>query len=127
MQQGGHLYTQSFVLGAQDVRWLRKEHVHNILDMILMYDREAKYDPTLEETSDELLRLLLDEIKTYFQAYYGTGSEMVAKKKRRCLYGNYGIAPMQKAMSIRIVHRIKMAASSKHSRRGTRVKNECVA
>ncbi|MGR5874263.1 hypothetical protein ACT7DH_06480 [Bacillus pacificus] len=38
-----------------------KRHVHNILDMILMYDREAKYDPTLEETSDELLRLFLDE------------------------------------------------------------------
>ena len=35
--------------------------------MILMYDREAKYDPTLEETSDELLRLFLDEIELYFR------------------------------------------------------------
>ena len=67
MIQGGHLYTHPFVLGAQDVRWLRKEHVHNLLDMILMYDREAKYDPTLEETSDELLRLFLDEIELYFR------------------------------------------------------------
>ncbi|MBL3199707.1 hypothetical protein ELP17_33430, partial [Klebsiella pneumoniae] len=71
-----------FVLGAQDVRWLRKEHVHNLLDMILMYDREAKYDPTLEETSDELLRLILDEIELYFQNYYGTGADMVAKKEK---------------------------------------------
>ena len=82
MIQGGHLYTHPFVLGAQDIRWLRKEHVHNILDMILMYDREAKYDPTLEETSDELLRLFLDEIELYFQNYYGTGADMVAKKER---------------------------------------------
>ncbi|PEU79161.1 phosphonate ABC transporter permease [Bacillus anthracis] len=82
MIQGGHLYTHPFVLGAQDIRWLRKEHVHNILDMILMYDREAKYDPTLEETSDELLRLFLDEIELYFQNYYGTGADMVAKKEK---------------------------------------------
>ena len=50
--------------------------------MILMYDREAKYDPTLEETSDELLRLFLDEIELYFQNYYGTGADMVAKKEK---------------------------------------------
>ncbi|MGG0275179.1 tubulin-like doman-containing protein [Bacillus rhizoplanae] len=81
LQHGGHLYTHSFVLGAQDIRWLRKEHVHNILDVILMYDKEAKYDPTLEETSDELLRLLVDEIEQYFKAYYGTGAEAAAKKE----------------------------------------------
>ena len=54
--------------------------------MILMYDREAKYDPTLEETSDELLRLFLDEIELYFQNYYGTGADMVAKERERNVY-----------------------------------------
>ncbi|MFX3660147.1 MAG: tubulin-like doman-containing protein, partial [Ectobacillus sp.] len=59
--QGGHLYTHQFVMGAQDLRWLKKESIHNILDIVLMYGNEAKRDMTLEETSDELLRLLLQE------------------------------------------------------------------
>lgn len=81
MQHGNHVYTHSFLSGAQDVRWLRKEYVHNILDVILMYDKEAKYDPTLEETSDELLRLLMEEVERYFKIYYGVGAEAVAKKE----------------------------------------------
>ncbi|MCP8969162.1 tubulin-like doman-containing protein [Ectobacillus ponti] len=81
LQSGGHLYTHPFVAGAQDLRWMKKEHIHNILDVVLMYGYEAKRDATLEETSDELLRLLLDEIHVYFKTYYGVGTEGVAKKE----------------------------------------------
>ncbi|MFC5773517.1 tubulin-like doman-containing protein [Ectobacillus antri] len=81
LQTSGHLYTHPFVTGAQDVKWLRKEFVHNILDVVLMYGSEAKRDITLEETSDELLRLLLNEIESYFKNYYGAGAEGVARKE----------------------------------------------
>ncbi|WP_028400103.1 tubulin-like doman-containing protein [Ectobacillus panaciterrae] len=81
LQAGGHLYTHPFVTGAQDLKWLRKEFIHNILDVVLMYGSEAKRDATLEETSDELLRLLLDEIESYFKSYYGAGAEGIARKE----------------------------------------------
>jgi len=81
LQTGGHLYTHPFLIGAQDVRWLKKEFIHNILDVVLMYGSEAKRDGTLEETSDELLRLLLDEIVQYFKSYYGAGAEAMARKE----------------------------------------------
>lgn len=55
-------------------------------------------DPTLEETSDELLRLFLDEIELYFQNYYGTGADMVAKKEKEMFIKQLWIARMQKDM-----------------------------
>ncbi|MFD3445692.1 tubulin-like doman-containing protein [Microbacteriaceae bacterium 4G12] len=81
LQYGAHLYTHPFIIGAQDVRWLKKEFVHNILDVVLLYGKEAKRDDTLEETSDELLRLLLDEVELYFKQYYGIGAEGLARKE----------------------------------------------
>lgn len=81
MQVGGHLYTHPFIMGAQDVKWLKKEQVHNIVDIVTVYAGEAKRDALLEETSDELLRLLVDEIEGYFKNYYGIGAEGMARKE----------------------------------------------
>ena len=66
--------------------------------MILMYDREAKYDPTLEETSDELLRLFLDEIELYFRTITVQVPIWWQRKRKKCLLNNCGIARMQKDM-----------------------------
>ncbi|WP_416826558.1 tubulin-like doman-containing protein [Ectobacillus polymachus] len=81
MQLGGHLYTHEFIMGAQDIKWIKKEKIHNILDVVTMYTSEAKRDVLLEETSDELLRLLVDEIERYFKSYYGIGADGTARKE----------------------------------------------
>ncbi len=90
-----------FVLGAQDVKMaFRKEQVHNlfrywILDVIEPW---SKYDPTLEETSDELLRTFLDENRVDFQNYYEQVEMWQRKRKEMFIKTIVGSLGMQKDM-----------------------------
>jgi hypothetical protein len=76
-----HIYTHAFVQGAQDLTYLRKENINNILDTVLLYRSEGRRDNGLDDAAEELLRVLLEEIEGYFRQHFGPESELAAKRE----------------------------------------------
>ncbi|MBU9714376.1 tubulin-like doman-containing protein [Evansella tamaricis] len=69
-----------FVTGSLDLSHLGKNHVKNIFDVLLSYEREALGDNTLPEKGERLRRRLLEEIEQYFTKIYGKNRENEARK-----------------------------------------------
>lgn len=77
-----------FVKGALDISHLKKNHLNNILDLVLYYDEEGLGDSSLPEKKNRLMLQLLNEIEAYFLQAYGNHNEYRAGQEAAALIKN---------------------------------------
>ncbi|MBO9129102.1 tubulin-like doman-containing protein [Bacillus sp. 165] len=81
LSRESHIYTHAFIQGAQDLMYLGKENINNILDAVMLYRSEGRRDNSLDAAGEELLKVLLEEIEGYFKKHFGPESELAAKRE----------------------------------------------
>ena len=75
------MMTHDFMKGCLEVTSIQKDHLHNILDIGLLYESEAPGDESLPEIGKRIRLVLLDEIELYFMKLYGEHRRFKARNE----------------------------------------------